>query len=67
MVQSVMVPYKYSVELIVSWFIGDGFKTIYFIFIGAPTQFIMCGALQLLVDILISFQILTYKSSGPSL
>jgi len=56
-----------SVELIVSWFIGDGLKTIYFVFTGAPPQFIFCGATQLFVDILISLQIMTYSKKMVTL
>jgi uncharacterized protein with PQ loop repeat len=52
-----------SVTMIATWFIGDAFKTVYFAFTGAPTQFLMCGALQLIVDILILAQISVYKPS----
>eukprot|EP00695_Tsukubamonas_globosa_P003108 TRINITY_DN474_c0_g1_i1.p1 TRINITY_DN474_c0_g1~~TRINITY_DN474_c0_g1_i1.p1 ORF type:complete len:229 (+),score=77.95 TRINITY_DN474_c0_g1_i1:68-754(+) len=45
--------------LIITWFAGDAFKTIYFISKAAPFQFILCGSIQLTVDILVLFQILT--------
>jgi len=50
-----------SIALILSWFVGDAFKTVYFISTRSPLQFIMCGALQLLVDCAILFQINKYK------
>eukprot|EP01133_Synstelium_polycarpum_P019051 gene19051-22807_t len=49
-----------SFVLIGSWFIGDLFKTSYFYFTGAPNQFVFCGTFQLLVDGLITYQMLTY-------
>jgi len=42
-----------SVALIVSWFVGDSFKTIYFIVNNSPLQFLFCGATQLVVDLAI--------------
>jgi len=48
-----------SVEMVASWFIGDSFKSVYFLLNGAPIQFILCGTVQLIVDILIFYQIFT--------
>eukprot|EP00026_Physarum_polycephalum_P011324 Phypoly_transcript_11539.p1 GENE.Phypoly_transcript_11539~~Phypoly_transcript_11539.p1 ORF type:complete len:231 (+),score=29.56 Phypoly_transcript_11539:492-1184(+) len=53
-----------SVTMIATWFIGDAFKTVYFAFTGAPAQFLMCGALQLIVDSLILAQIAVYKPAS---
>mmetsp|Transcript_21748 Transcript_21748/g.30432 ORF Transcript_21748/g.30432 Transcript_21748/m.30432 type:complete len:234 (-) Transcript_21748:27-728(-) len=50
-----------STELIATWFAGDAFKTVYFFQTGAPFQFLMCGLIQLTVDILIFVQIFTSK------
>eukprot|EP01132_Coremiostelium_polycephalum_P006267 gene6267-7807_t len=50
----------FSYVLIGTWFIGDLFKTVYFYYTSAPTQFLFCGTFQLLVDIAITFQIMTY-------
>ena len=50
-----------SLFMIFTWFVGDFFKTLYFIIEAQPFQFIMCGVVQLSVDILIVLQILTYS------
>ncbi|KAN0022128.1 hypothetical protein ACTFIU_004296 [Dictyostelium citrinum] len=50
-----------SLVLISSWFIGDLFKTLYFYIKDQPSQFIFCGTVQLIIDILISLQIIYYK------
>lgn len=52
-----------SVEMVVMWLSGDLFKTLYFIFRHAPSQFIVCGSIQVIVDILILYQVLWYR--GP--
>jgi solute carrier family 66, member 2 len=51
-----------SYEMIASWAVGDLFKTLYFIYSGAPLQFILCGAVQLTVDAAITYQIMTYDN-----
>lgn len=35
-----------SIHMVVMWTIGDMFKTGYFVFRHAPTQFWVCGTLQ---------------------
>lgn len=35
-----------SIHMVIMWTIGDMFKTGYFIFRHAPTQFWVCGTLQ---------------------
>jgi solute carrier family 66, member 2 len=50
--------------LIGSWFVGDGFKTVYFVMNGAPIQFIGCGAFQLTMDTLILWQMLAYRGKS---
>lgn len=49
-----------SVEMVIMWFSGDLFKTMYFILRHAPVQFIICGAIQVFVDILILAQVFWY-------
>ena len=49
-----------SVEMMLAWLLGDAFKAFYFYRIGAPYQFIVCGLVQLTVDVLLGLQILTY-------
>lgn len=47
--------------MITTWFLGDFFKTIYYVMEHQPFQFTMCGAVQLTVDILIILQIIAYS------
>jgi uncharacterized protein with PQ loop repeat len=51
----------FSLVLLGTWFLGDAYKTLFFIFKGLPNQFIACGAFQLAVDCLLLFQVLTYN------
>ena len=55
-----------SISMIAAWFIGDSFKTIYFILEKQPLQFLMCGLIQITVDIMIMLQLFFYKDSKPS-
>ena len=57
--------WDFSTILILSWFFGDLFKTIYYIHKVQPTQFIICGIAQLSVDILILLQIRRYSENEP--
>ncbi|KAM3128680.1 hypothetical protein pb186bvf_019248 [Paramecium bursaria] len=50
-----------SYAMIFSWFFGDAFKTFYYIVKSQPAQFVMCGVIQLIVDIWILGQIALYK------
>ena len=43
--------------MVMLWFIGDSFKTLYFILRAAPNQFIACGSIQIAVDIMILYQV----------
>jgi hypothetical protein len=52
-----------SMELIASWFVGDAFKTVYFLISGAPVQFIFCGVFQLIVDVAITYQLYAIPST----
>jgi len=52
-----------SMVLIGTWFLGDGYKTIFFIMKDLPFQFIMCGAFQLFVDVVIVLQMVIYSSN----
>lgn len=49
-----------------TWFIGDFAKTIYFVATGQPTQFILCGAIQLTVDLIILSQLMIYRKKDDS-
>ena len=50
-----------SFILIMTWFLGDFSKTIYFIAFSQPTQFILCGSIQLTVDLIILIQLFIYR------
>lgn len=44
-------------------FLGDGFKLFYFIYTGAPLQFIICGAIQLSIDSVIVLEFVLFSSA----
>lgn len=50
-----------SLEMVVMWLSGDIFKTVYFVLRETPSQFYICGGIQVLVDILILWQVFWYK------
>ncbi|CAD8045912.1 unnamed protein product [Paramecium primaurelia] len=56
-----------SYTMIGSWFLGDAFKTFYFIVKNQPAQFVMCGVIQLSVDIWIMLQIAVFSSKKGDL
>lgn len=51
--------------MVLFWLSGDTFKTGYFIVRQAPMQFWLCGALQVMVDILIISQVVIYRHQSP--
>eukprot|EP01012_Entosiphon_sulcatum_P056534 TRINITY_DN80224_c0_g1_i1.p1 TRINITY_DN80224_c0_g1~~TRINITY_DN80224_c0_g1_i1.p1 ORF type:complete len:238 (-),score=19.79 TRINITY_DN80224_c0_g1_i1:9-722(-) len=57
--------------LVACWCGGDGLKTIYFLATGAPAQFLMCGVMQIIVDVAIVLQLFSYPrtphGAGPVL
>jgi len=48
-------------ELILSWFAGDIFKTVFFISRKSPFQFIACGIVQIIIDLAIMSQMMYYN------
>ncbi|KAL4713001.1 hypothetical protein ACJJTC_012071 [Scirpophaga incertulas] len=50
-----------SVSMVVMWTCGDIFKTAYFVIREAPTQFWVCGSLQVALDVVILFQVWLYR------
>lgn len=50
-----------SVHMVLMWTSGDCFKTMYFIINSAPSQFWICGALQIGVDLSILGQVWYYS------
>eukprot|EP01135_Chromosphaera_perkinsii_P005641 Nk52_evm12s356 gene=Nk52_evmTU12s356 len=55
-----------SVGMVLGWTSGDFFKTGYFLVRSAPLQFVVCGVLQICVDLAIFYQIFTYPKKGKS-
>ncbi len=50
-----------SVQMVLMWTCGDVFKTTYFYLRKTPLQFIICGALQVAIDIAILGQVWFYR------
>lgn len=48
------------------WTAGDIFKTTYFVINESPTQFLVCGAVQILIDIAILLQVGYYGQDSRS-
>lgn len=46
--------------LLAALFFGDVFKTAYFVVLGSPFQFILCGCIQLSVDFVLFYQLFKY-------
>uniref|UniRef100_A0A8C1L778 Solute carrier family 66 member 2 n=1 Tax=Cyprinus carpio TaxID=7962 RepID=A0A8C1L778_CYPCA len=46
-----------SVKMVLLWTPGDIFKTTYFVINESPTQFVVCGAVQILIDVAILLQV----------
>ncbi|KAH8412159.1 hypothetical protein KR009_000242 [Drosophila setifemur] len=58
--------YGMSIHMVIMWTLGDMFKTGYFIVRNAPSQFWICGMLQVSLDIAILSQVWFYrKNSKP--
>ncbi|KAI7862259.1 hypothetical protein BDF14DRAFT_1886262 [Spinellus fusiger] len=51
----------FSLLVLGSWFLGDGYKVFYFVTTLAPIQFTLCGIIQLCVDSLIVLQFIIFS------
>lgn len=51
-----------SFTMVIGWLIGDCLKSIYFVLRHVPSQFLLCGCLQICVDIAILVQFAVYVS-----
>ncbi|KAJ8335519.1 hypothetical protein SKAU_G00388610 [Synaphobranchus kaupii] len=49
-----------SVKMVLLWTVGDVFKTTYFVVNESPTQFCVCGTVQILLDVAILLQVFYY-------
>lgn len=54
-----------SLGMVFMWLAGDLFKTAYFILRKNPYQFIICGIIQITIDILILFQVCIFRQRTP--
>ena len=50
----------FSLQMVLMWTCGDVFKTTYFYVRKTPPQFVICGLLQVMVDIAILTQVWLY-------
>ncbi|CAL4119925.1 unnamed protein product, partial [Meganyctiphanes norvegica] len=53
--------YGMSRKMVGMWLCGDTFKTVYFLVRNAPSQFFVCGCLQIIIDILVLGQCVLYR------
>eukprot|EP00064_Thunnus_orientalis_P003071 superscaffoldBa00000243_g3079 len=53
-----------SVKMVLLWTAGDVFKTTYFLMNESPTQFWVCGLVQILIDVAILLQVLFYSQDA---
>ena len=51
--------------MILTWFVGDFAKTLYYMIENQPFQFVMSGTIQLTIDVLIIIQIMAFKEVIP--
>ena len=51
-----------SIVMVLAWTLGDAFKSYYYISNQAPIQFLLCGLFQLVVDLLICYQVASTSS-----
>lgn len=54
----------FSVKMVLLWTAGDVFKTTYFVMNESPTQFVVCGLVQILIDVAILMQVLFYNQDA---
>jgi len=52
--------YGMSLQMVLMWTCGDVFKTTYFYLRKTPPQFVICGMLQVMVDVAILTQVWLY-------
>jgi len=52
-----------SLLLVLTWFAGDAFKTVYFIAKASPAQFLWCGLFQLAIDIVLLAQMAFFSAT----
>ncbi|XP_057693335.1 solute carrier family 66 member 2 [Corythoichthys intestinalis] len=50
-----------SVKMVLLWMAGDVFKTSYFVINQSPSQFWLCGSVQIFIDVAILLQVVSYN------
>ncbi|CAO3649836.1 unnamed protein product [Mucor hiemalis] len=50
----------FSMLILATWFLGDGFKAFYFFYTKSPIQFVVCALIQLTFDTVIVFQMIIF-------
>ncbi|XP_077596001.1 solute carrier family 66 member 2 [Stigmatopora nigra] len=50
-----------SVKMVLLWMAGDLFKTTYFLINNSPSQFWVCGSVQIVIDVAILLQVIFYR------
>ena len=55
-----------STIMVLSFLLGDLFRTYYYITTKSPFQFILCGIMQVSINIILMLQIIYYKIRGNS-
>lgn len=50
-----------SVFMVATWMIGDSFKTFYYYYRDTPIYFFVCGCFQLSIDLMIGYQLYSYR------
>ena len=53
-----------STIMVTSFLLGDSFRTYYYIYTQSPFQFILCGIMQVSINIILLLQIIYYKIRG---
>lgn len=53
----------FSLIMVFMWTSGDLFKSIYFIVRNSPSQFWLCGMLQVSIDIAVLLQVYMYSQN----
>lgn len=56
-----------SLMMVLMWFFGDGFKTVYYITRSQPYQFWFCGITQITIDIVILFQVCLFRNNDHTI
>ncbi|XP_003741109.1 PQ-loop repeat-containing protein 1 [Galendromus occidentalis] len=54
-----------STSMVLLWLFGDVYKTGYFIIKQVPAQFVLCGLLQVTIDLAVLSQLLLYRNRKP--